>query len=184
MQKVKLLLTLEIDEETGETKCLDRKIINDDIRVRKPSVFVKDNDPTPKITLEDNKLTFNQAAVDLLKIEPGDRYEVKYEKKDKQLIPILGNQEVFKTAGGNKVTKSMTISFRGKANDRLSEYGSIFVLEPHPTRVDIYLLKGDKTPTPKESSVPEPIDDEDEVDVNDLVDDTDTEISAFDFNSL
>ena len=44
MQKVKLLLTLEIDEETGETKCLDRKIINDDIRVRKPSVSVKDNE--------------------------------------------------------------------------------------------------------------------------------------------
>ena len=64
----------------------------------------------------------------------------------------------------NKLTKSNTISFRGSANDKLSEFGTVFKLEPSEDEGIFYLL-GDKilNPIPEDS-----IDIESELDIESL----------------
>ena len=195
MERIKILLTLDIDPETGETTCVDREIINDDIKksksttTKKTTKKKKDDDPTPKITLEDNKYSLNSAAVELMGVEPEDRLDIKMEKQGKLLIPIIGTNEAFGSKAGNRLTKTFTVSCRGKANDELSKYGSVFVIEPHPEKDGLFIMKGDKDvsepPTADENvEIPEdenlPID----ADLEGLVEDDNEakEISAFDFN--
>ena len=59
MERIKLLLTLDIDPETGDTVCVNREVVNDDIKktVKKSTKKkkVEDNDTTPRIILEENK---------------------------------------------------------------------------------------------------------------------------------
>ena len=43
-------------------------------------------------------------------------------------VPVIGKDDVFNCKSGNKLTKSKTISCRGKANTELSKYGSEFKL--------------------------------------------------------
>ena len=64
----------------------------------------------------------------------------------------------------NKLTKSNTISFRGSANDKLSEFGTVFKLEPSEDEGIFYLI-GDKVlnPIPEDS-----IDIESELDIESL----------------
>lgn len=194
MERIKILLTLDVDPETGETTCVDREIVNDDIKkskstTTKKTTKKKDDDPTPKITLEDNKYSLNSAAVELMGVEPEDRLDIKMEKQGKLLIPIIGTNEAFGTKAGNRLTKTFTVSCRGKANDELSKYGSVFVIEPHPEKDGLFIMRGDKdVPEPptadKNVEIPEdenlPID----ADLEGLVEDDSEakEISAFDFN--
>ena len=155
MERIKLLLTLDLDPETGETKCVDRQIINDDLpkktSTKKSSKKPKDDNPTPTISLEDNKYTLNNAAVELMGVQPDDRIDVKFEKNGKLIIPVIGTNEVFKTKGGNRLTKSFTVSCRGKLNEELSKYGDSFTLEPHPSTPGLFLLLGNKDYTPSTS---------------------------------
>ena len=195
MERIKILLTLDIDPETGETTCVDREVINDDIKksksttTKKTTKKKKDDDPTPKITLEDNKYSLNSAAVELMGVKPEDRLDIKMEKQGKLLIPIIGTNEAFGTKAGNRLTKTFTVSCRGKANDELSKYGSVFVIEPHPEKDGLFIMKGDKDvpepPTADENvEIPEdenlPID----ADLEGLVEDDNEakEISACDLN--
>lgn len=64
----------------------------------------------------------------------------------------------------NKLTKTNTISFRGAANEKLSEFGTTFKLEPSEDE-GIFYLKGDKVinPIPDDS-----IDIESELDIEAL----------------
>lgn len=53
----------------------------------------KDENPNPTITLLDNKYVLNQAAVDLLGLEPDDKVDIKFEKRGKETIPVIGKDE-------------------------------------------------------------------------------------------
>lgn len=84
------------------------------------------------MTREDNKLVFNNKAVADMELEYQDRVVLKYEKMkgSKVPMPVVGKDISFDEEGsGNKVTKTNTVSCRGKANDVLKEYGSEFTLE-------------------------------------------------------
>jgi len=97
--------------------------------VKKKDVVLEDE---AIVTLLDNKLVLNNRAAAELAAEWQDRIVVKYEKFDKIPIPIIGKDIAFDTEGaGNKVTKTNTIAYRGKANTILKEYGSEFSLEPY-----------------------------------------------------
>ena len=87
------------------------------------------------IILEENKLVLNNKAVLDLGITEenrGDiRVNIRYEKKGKVTFPIIGTDYSFDEEGsGNKITKSNTVAYKGKANTILSEYGTSFKLEP------------------------------------------------------
>lgn len=86
------------------------------------------------ITLEANKLSFNNKAVAVMQIAYQDRVLIKYEKikGSKKPVPVIGTDLAFDEEGaGNKVTKSNTISYRGDANNVLSQYGNKFTLEDY-----------------------------------------------------
>lgn len=91
---------------------------------------------TAIITLEENKLVFNNRAISDMKLEWKDRVVIKYDKLEdgvgKKLIPLIGTDFSFDQEGsGNQVTKTNTVSYRGKSNTILTEYGNEFTIEAH-----------------------------------------------------
>ncbi len=194
MELIKVLLTLEVDTETGETKCINREIINDDLETEKTTKkststkksSKKGESTTPQVTLESNKYILNSAAVELLGVEPEDRLDIKYEKQGKKMVPVIGTNESFGTKGGNKLTKGMSVSCRGKANEELSQHGDVFEVIPHPSKDGLFILKGNAELV--EEIVDENVEVSDEelptdLSIDDLAEgDLDVkEISAFDF---
>lgn len=155
MVRIKMLLVFDFDPETGEYTPVSREIINEGeagakkaaketTAKRSKSKSKLPESSEPLIILEDNKYILNDAAAEALCVEPDDRIDIKYEKQGKLLKPVIGSNEVFGTKGGNKLTQSLTVSCRGKANETLSAYGSQFKLVPHPNRGGLFFLVGDK----------------------------------------
>lgn len=176
-----------INSETGEIKSFSPVKKS----TTKKSVSKVDTDTTPKLTLETSKYILTQAAADLLGVQPDDRIDIKYEKQGKRMVPIIGSNEAFGTKAGNKLTKSLTVSCRGKANEELSQYGTIFTITAHPTKEGLFILNGDKIiPEQQVDDVVEIKEDQSDVDLDSELDDllaedsTDniTEITNFDFN--
>lgn len=192
IETFKVLFTYEQDTETGDIKCINREVINDDIKpVKKASTpkkkSSKNESSEPQIILEDNKYTLNSAAVELMGVEPDDRLDIKFEKNGKLMIPIIGTNESFGTKAGNRLTKSFTVSCRGKANDELQNYGTVFTLSEHPTKEGLFVMQGDKAPEAVVDDKVEIKDDasevEVEIDLDDFIADENEveEISALDF---
>jgi hypothetical protein len=143
----------------------------------------KDENPNPTITLLDNKYVLNQAAVELLGLEPDDKVDIKFEKRGKETIPVIGKDEAFGTHGGNRFTKSNSVSCRGKANEELSKFGTEFSVVEHDTKDGLFILKGDKDII-EDNKIDENIeinDNEDDLLTEALVSDDTEEVTAFDF---
>lgn len=188
--KLDILMHYEVDETTGEIKFIGKEEITVDsasAKASKSSTSKKstskvDDNPEPLITLEANKLVLTQGAVDALNPCEDCRIDIKYKKKDKKLVPVIGTDAAFGTKAGNKLTKTNTVSYRGAANDKLSAYGTVFRLEP--TEEDgIFYMVGDKNP--KEPEAPkELVDIESELEVpslEDLDNADDKDLGNFDF---
>ena len=189
--KLDIIFHYNVDEQTGEITYIGKDEVTVDTAKTasktskssgKSSIKV-DNNPDPIVTLDSNKLILTQGAVDLLQVCEDCRIDIKYEKKDKKAVPIIGTDAAFGTKAGNKLTKSNTVSYRGAANEKLSAYGTIFRLEPTKNE-GIYYLVGDKEP--EETKVPdEIINIENELDIEMLddinIDLDDTELGNFDF---
>lgn len=126
-----------VNVETGEVK---------EVKTKKTTTKKKKEEESsdPQITLESNKYILNTAAVNLLQVEPDDRLCIKYKKVGKTVIPVIGTEAAFKTGGGNKLTKTNTVSCRGKANEELSTYGTVFTLSENPDGSGTFILTGDK----------------------------------------
>ena len=188
--KLDILMHYEVDETTGEMKYIGKEEITVDSAstkasrssTAKKSTSKVDDNPEPLITLEANKLVLTQGAVDALNPCEDCRIDIKYKKKDKKLVPVIGTDAAFGTKAGNKLTKTNTVSYRGAANDKLSAFGTVFRLEP--TEEDgIFYMVGDKNP--KEPEAPkELVDIESELEVpslEDLDNADDKDLGNFDF---
>ena len=138
----KLVLTIETDTETGETSLIKREVLNDDIKPKRSIKPCIEGDE-PKLVLESNKYALNKAACKLLKVEAGTTLYINYPKKDGKYVPVIGASEAFGVKAGNKLTKGLTVSYRGAANEKLAEFGTNFefIESENP---GIYYLKGDK----------------------------------------
>lgn len=184
---------VKVDTETGEmiTKCISRKIDKNIEAVEvKPAKRVsktkKEESSEPILVLEDNKYCLNQAAVDLMEIGPDCKLDIKYEKRGKDTVPVIGSDEAFGSRGGNKLTKSLTVAYRGSKREELAKYGTKFAIIPHETKEGIFILQnGDTKLEQALDNVEKEIDEEIEfpmdIDLQDLIDDTDatiTEISS------
>ncbi len=176
--KVSLEYSLKIDSETGEileTKLLNKK--EEKLPNKTSSVKTKvDNGETPKAILENNKLCLNDAAVSLMGVSPEDKIDVKYDKD----VPIIGIDE----HKGNKLTKSNTISFRGRKNEELAKYGSSFIVKEHPNKEGLFILESEDggtvedVPSGDENvSIPEDFN----LDIEDLIED-DKDVKEIDSN--
>lgn len=190
--KLDILFHYEVNEQTGEITYIGKEEISVDTKATKSATKTStkasaakvDANPDPIITLDSNKLILTQGAVDLLQVCADCRVDIKYKKKDKKAVPIIGTDVAFGTKSGNKLTKSNTVSYRGAANEKLSAYGTTFKLEPTEDK-GIYYLVGDKIQ--EENSVPdEIIDIENELDIESLdninIDEDDKDLEKFDFN--
>lgn len=190
--KLDILFHYEVNEQTGEITYIGKEEISVDTKATKSATKTStkasaakvDANPDPIITLDSNKLVLTQGAVDLLQVCEDCRVDIKYKKKDKKAVPIIGTDAAFGTKSGNKLTKSNTVSYRGAANEKLSAYGTTFKLEPTEDK-GIYYLVGDKIQ--EENSVPdEIIDIENELDIESLdninIDEDDKDLEKFDFN--
>lgn len=189
MKLYKVTVTNEwLDEETGEIIKETRELKDDSVKKPRSSSSsskskVQEN-PEPILTLEDNKYVLTTGAVELLGVEAGDKIDIKFQKIGKQTIPVIGSDDAFGTKGGNKLTKTNTVSCRGKANDELSAFGTEFTLEEHPNKKGLFILRGENTPnvTPEKENTPEPEDDDLGEDLIDDEEEESVEISEDDFN--
>lgn len=171
---ITLKYQVSIDAETGEmtTKCLSRTIDKaiSVVESKKPKKL-KSESTSPILTLEENKCILTQTAVDLMNIKVDDKIDIKYEKIDKKIVPIIGTDEAFQSKGGNRLTKSNTIACRGSKNTELAKYGSEFNIIPHPSKENLFILK----PTNEiEEQEVEDID----IDLQDLIDNDVKEIDS------
>lgn len=84
------------------------------------------------VIVQDNKLQLSKSAADLIGASFGDRVTVNYYTvSPEETFPVIGKSDLFTDAsGGNRLTKSNTVSFRGSQRDILLEYGKFFKLEP------------------------------------------------------
>lgn len=180
IETFQVLFTYEQDSETGDIKCIDRQVVTSEKDTTKKTTTKKttkkkDENPNPQITLEDNKYCLNSAAVELMGVNPDDKLDIKYAKDGTPEISIDDNK-------GNRLTKTFTVSYRGKNNATLAEYGTVFDLEAHPSKEGVFTLKGDKSQQKVEDSNVK-IDDIDiDIDLSDFTDDNAEEISVFDFD--
>lgn len=140
IESAKLVLSF-IDTETGEI--ITKEATLGDFKDKKKSSSrakkPKDNDPIAKLTLLDNKIQLNAAAVEMTGYTPDMKIDVKFEKKGRVITPVLCPDD--KT--GNRLTKTYTVSFRGSRHDNLSEHGTIFELIPYEDKEGWFKLKGD-----------------------------------------
>lgn len=189
--KLDILFHYDVNEQTGEITYIGKEEISVDTKATKSATKTStkastakvDANPDPIITLDSNKLILTQGAVDLLQVCADCRVDIKYKKKGKKAVPIIGTDAAFGTKSGNKLTKSNTVSYRGSANEKLSAYGTTFKLESTEDE-GIYYLVGDKVQ--EENSVPdEIIDIESELNIESLdnlnIDEDDTNLEKFDF---
>lgn len=191
MKITKITITTEwVDEETGEVFKDTREMKDDSIK--KPRATASkassksDDRKEPILTLEDNKYILSAGAVAALGVEAGDKIDIKFQKVDNKMIPVIGTNDTFGTKAGNKLTKSNTVSYRGKSNDELKIYGDIFTLVEHPTAVGLFILKGENTPDVDmvTTKVAQPEEEtEVEEDASDLLEGEDTEeVTTKDFD--
>ena len=180
--KLDILFHYNVDERTGEITYIGKEEIVVDTSTKrqasKASAIEENKDPL--ITLDSNKLILTSGAVDMMKICPDCRVDIKYKKKDKTSVPVIGTDEAFGTKGGNKLTKSNTVSFRGSANEKLAEFGTTFRIEPSDDE-GIFFLIGDKMNQPAQEDV---VDIESELDLDSLETldiDESTDLGGFDF---
>ena len=180
--KLDILFHYDVNETTGEITFIGKEEITVDTaattkRVATKATKVVEN-TEPLITLDSNKLILTTGAVEMLNICADCRVDIKYKKKDKTSVPVIGTDTAFGTKGGNKLTKTNTVSFRGAANEKLAEFGTIFKLEPSEDDGIFYMI-GDKV----DNSIPDDaIDIESELDLDSLDDlDDSNDLSNFDF---
>lgn len=112
-----------------------KKTTRSSTKKEKEEVVLED---TAKITLEPTKLCFNNKAVADMELAYQDRLVIKYQKVpgSKKPIPLIAKDVDWNEEGtGNKLTKTNTLSYRGKANTILAEFGSEFELELYKDKV-------------------------------------------------
>lgn len=189
---VKMLCTFEFDPATNTYTPVGNPEI---VKQTQSKPKVNDESSEPQLILAENKYSLNSAAIDLLGVNVGDRIDIKYQIIDDINIPIIGSSTVWNSNSGNKLTKSGTVSYRGTANVALSEYGSLFTLTPWKGHDGLFILMGDEPLPQKEETIEDdnveiPVDDEieddikdkeDELSLDDLEDDSNTELSNFKF---
>ena len=83
------------------------------------------------LEVQDNKLKLGKEAITLLEATSGDRIQVNYWTiNNQETFPVIGKSATFTDpTGGNALSKSNTISFRGNQRTVLLEYGNMFKLE-------------------------------------------------------
>lgn len=111
-----------VNADTGEI--IGTTIVSSsDTKPVKKKTVKEDLDTEAKVYFEDGKLRLNALAVEMLNVTPGDRIDIQYTDD----YPVIGLSESFgNPEGGTKLTKTYTLSFKGKKAELLQKYGTEF----------------------------------------------------------
>jgi hypothetical protein len=150
--EIQFLVTLDFDPQTNEFKIVKQEQNKEKIKKTSNKKITVEETGEGIVILEDNKICLNQCAAQLLKVEPDDRIAVQYNKIGNRMIPLIGSIESFGITSGNKLTKGLTVSFRGNANVELSKYGTRFTLEEIKGKQNVYILIGETEISTSENS--------------------------------
>ena len=162
--EIQFLVTLDFDPQTNEFKIVKQEQNKEKIKKTTNKKITVEETGEGIVILEDNKICLNQCAAQLLKVEPDDRIAVQYNKIGNRMIPLIGSIESFGITSGNKLTKGLTVSFRGNANVELSKYGTRFTLEEIKGKQNVYILIGETEISTSENS-----EDDNIITISDLV---------------
>nr|DAK03720.1 MAG TPA: hypothetical protein [Bacteriophage sp.] len=151
---VKMMITFDYDPETNEYKPLKQEIVKDKVQKATKAEEAEDS-AEPQITLEANKYVLNKAAATLMGVEWENRLDIKYQPVEKggMMFPIIGTDTAWKTKSGNKLTKSLTVSCRGNANELLSKYGDTFTVTPWKGHEGLFVMIGNKDRSEEEPTI-------------------------------
>lgn len=185
-----LTVTFDFDTETENVSNI--KVVGNSEKKKTTTKKVKDvvteMATEAIVTLETNKLMFNSKAVADMGLNYENRVVIKWisEGQGKKMIPIVGTDISFEEEGtGNKLTKSNTIAYRGKANTVLAELGNEFTIESYAEGIWklVAITDGNvKIENPSNEILDELIAQAENVDADLLVDDeNETEISKLTF---
>ena len=137
---IKLLCTFDFNPETNEYKPIgEPEVVKS---ARKQSITEESSEP--QLILLDNKYSLNSAALELLNVAAGDKIDIRYQIIENINYPIIGSSTSWKSTSGNKLTKSSTVSYRGKANEMLSTFGDTFDLTSWSGHDGLFILIGNK----------------------------------------
>jgi hypothetical protein len=151
---IKMMITFDYDPETNEYKSLKQEIVKDKVQKITKAEEAEDS-AEPQITLEANKYVLNKAAATLMGVEWENRLDIKYQPVEKggMMFPIIGTDTAWKTKSGNKLTKSLTVSCRGNANELLSKYGDTFTVTPWKGHEGLFVMIGNKDRSEEEPTI-------------------------------
>lgn len=117
-------ISFEFDPKTKKVSNVTVEGVSEEV---KPKATRAKKLPTvienPKITLNNTSLKLNQEVLDKLGVKVGDRLLVNFTKEQPVLVtPEQAGLE----KGGNLITKSLTVSCKGKTSEMLAAFGSEF----------------------------------------------------------
>ena len=187
--KLDILFHYEVDPTTGEVKFIGKEEVTVDTGKKTTSTSKASTSTakeilggdSPKLVLEDSKYLINPAAASALGVEAGDTIHIHYRKNGSAMVPSIGKSELLGVKSGNKLTKTLSVSYRGAANTKLAEYGTEFTFAP-TDKDGIFFLVGDRTMIPS-------LDDIDTIEINDDIeldslDNLDLDNSSTDINGI
>lgn len=140
------MITFDYNPDTKECVLLKQEQVKEKAQKTSTKAEEAEESAEPQITLESNKYVLNRAAASLMGVEWENRLDIKYQPIEKGglMFPIIGTDTAWKTKSGNKLTKSLTVSCRGIANDLLSKYGDTFTVTPWKGHEGLFVLIGNK----------------------------------------
>nr|UVX74707.1 MAG: hypothetical protein [Bacteriophage sp.] len=143
---IKMMITFDYNPDTKECVLLKQEQVKEKAQKTSTKAEEAEESAEPQITLESNKYVLNRAAASLMGVEWENRLDIKYQPIEKGglMFPIIGTDTAWKTKSGNKLTKSLTVSCRGNANDLLSKYGDTFTVTPWKGHEGLFVLIGNK----------------------------------------
>lgn len=178
--KVTLDFEVTVDETSGEivTKCVKKSIDKTGFVAKEPKATKpkKEESSEPILTLESNKYCLNAAAVELMGVSPGDKLLIKEGKVDNKIVPMIGTEENLCVKGGNKLTQSFTVSYRGVKNQELAKYGTEFTLVPNESKQGVFILYSKDQELADSEDVESMID----LDLQSIIDEGDANITEID----
>lgn len=122
-----VIVTFNFDPETemvSDIKCSVDGVEKKKSTTKKVKNIIEELANTPLITLEENKLVFNNKAVSDMSLSAGERVLIEWHRRDDMMLPSIRKDEEL----GNKVTKSNTVTYRGNANKILANLGTEFTI--------------------------------------------------------
>lgn len=90
------------------------------------------------VAIKDTQLVFSDQLLEWLSAQPGDKISIGYIERDDKLVPMVEKNEI-----GHVLNKNCTISFRGKQQEVLGQFGTNFWATNDN---GVFILEGDGLP--------------------------------------